>query len=136
MTSSTPSFLIRILTHTAEGQPYEEPQWALLGDEDIDFLFAACNGTIFLGQQDPGHYLLDIADLDITPNICRAYLTAKDQYNTLVAEWEIGLGEFERTFVIKEMAKYKRVMEDAQAILSECVETLSEDHVPLIAITL
>jgi hypothetical protein len=136
MTSSTPSFLIRIVTHTAEGQPYEEPQWALLGDENIDFLFVACNGTIFLGQQDPGHYLLDIADLDITPEVCQAYLTAKDQYNTLVAEWEMGLDEFERTFVSKEMAKHRRVMEETYAILSECVETLSEDHVPLFPITL
>ena len=131
-----PSFLIRIVTHNADGVPYEEPQWALLGDEDIDFLFASCDGTILLGQQDPGHYLLDIADLGITLEVCRAYLTARDQYNTLIAEWEIGLGEFERTFVIKELAKYKRVMEETHALLSECVETLSADHVPLFAITL
>ncbi len=133
---TNPSFLIRIVTHNAEGQELPQMLWNLLGDEEIDFLFGACNGMNFLGQQDPGHYLLDVADLGITPEVCRAYLTAKDQYDTLIAEWDIGMGEFERTFVIKELARYKRVMEETHALLAECVETLSADHVPLFAITL
>ena len=63
------------------------PTWSILGDTDIADL-SRCNpdGLILLGEQATGHYLVDPVDIGLDYQTCRAFITARDQYATLVSE--------------------------------------------------
>ncbi len=63
------------------------PTWSILGDTEIAILSRSNpDGIILLGEQSAGHYLVDPVDIGLDYQTCRAFITARDQYATLVSE--------------------------------------------------
>lgn len=91
-----PPYLLSIYAFTLEGEPMVHPTWIILGDTQIQHLgLGNPGGIILLGEQSTGHYLVDPADIGLDYQTCRAYVTARDMYATLVSEAALPTGPFE-----------------------------------------
>lgn len=82
-----PPYLLSIYAYTLEGEPMTNPTWCLLGDEEIKaMIFKSSCGSLLLGEQSVGHYLVDPTDIGLDYQTCLAYVTTRDQHASLVSE--------------------------------------------------
>ena len=127
-----PPYLLHIFTQTQTGEPMENPTWGLLGDADIDFLVCAVDaGVILLGEQSPGEYLVDPADIGLDYNVCKAYLSARDQYATLASEtdlYSLTADPATRHFQLAVMTAQKAIRDTAFGMIDAVALNVTEAH--------